>query len=470
MIMALVAMLAFGSLPATADNDDSCDIAVAPAATLLLPVFDVRIPGGPEPSTGDTTLFTITNVTPSPQIAHVTIWTDWSYPVLTFNVFLTGYDVQSIDLYDMLVRGEVAVSGAPRISNSNPNISDQSVLPGGSCSGATVPGTIANELLAAVQTALMFGLYNIAGTTIGCGTTRIGGTHVNARGFVTVDVVTDCTNLLPNNPIYYNTQILFDNALIGDYQQIRSDPTIGNLAQGNPMVHIRAIPEGGPAGYVPQPGTTNLPYTFYDHYTPAGNRKMDRRVPLPSTFVARWIEAGANTFNTSYKIWREGVAVGAQTQSCSGVRLNSGTPVPQVIRFDQSENSFSMVGSIFVPGVPIGPPRLPSALVISTSNTSIFPPHGTSPDVAGWIYLDMNNATSTASRPSQNWVIVSMSAQGRYSADFDAAQLGNGCSAATQVPSPEIGPAGGTFLCPPGIVCSPPSAKDHPYNGTNITP
>ena len=48
------------------------------------------------PTVRRTTLFTITNVTRLPQIAHVTVWTDWSFPVLDFNIFLTGYDVQGI--------------------------------------------------------------------------------------------------------------------------------------------------------------------------------------------------------------------------------------------------------------------------------------------------------------------------------------------------------------------------------------
>ena len=43
-----------------------------------------------------------------PQIAHVTLWTDWSFPVLDFNIFLTGYDVQAINLYDIIVRGVIA--------------------------------------------------------------------------------------------------------------------------------------------------------------------------------------------------------------------------------------------------------------------------------------------------------------------------------------------------------------------------
>ena len=62
--------------PATTNNNDSCDIGVYPAATLLLPYFEVETaaPVG----TGTTTLFTITNTSPYPQIAHVTVWTDWA--------------------------------------------------------------------------------------------------------------------------------------------------------------------------------------------------------------------------------------------------------------------------------------------------------------------------------------------------------------------------------------------------------
>src|SRR5512142_3069281 len=85
--------------PPTTNNDDSCDIGTAPAATLLLPYFQVDLGTA---GTGRTTIFSVTNVSPYSQIAHVTVWTDWSYPVLDFNIFLTGYDVQPINLYDVI--------------------------------------------------------------------------------------------------------------------------------------------------------------------------------------------------------------------------------------------------------------------------------------------------------------------------------------------------------------------------------
>src|SRR5438094_234171 len=89
--------------PTTTNNDDSCDIGVAPAATLLLPYFEVDFRS--TQTTARTTLFTITNVSAFPQIVHVVVWTDWSYAALDFNIFLTGYDVQSINLYDLFSRG-----------------------------------------------------------------------------------------------------------------------------------------------------------------------------------------------------------------------------------------------------------------------------------------------------------------------------------------------------------------------------
>src|ERR1700686_2211757 len=75
--------------PSTTNNNDSCDIGVRPAATLLLPYFEVETTRG-----WTNTLFTVTNTSRFPQIAHVVLWTDWSFPVLDFNLFLTGYDVQ----------------------------------------------------------------------------------------------------------------------------------------------------------------------------------------------------------------------------------------------------------------------------------------------------------------------------------------------------------------------------------------
>lgn len=479
--------------PATTNNDDSCDIGVAPAATLLLPYFEVDVANAA--GTGRTTNFTVTNVSGYPQIAHVTVWTDWSFPVLDFNVFLTGYDVQSINLYDVLVRGIVAPStgasdpagtsssttvGLLSFANtSNPNIQAGAVGPTGTCS--TLPGTLPDTLVAAVRSALTTGIYR-PGFGVDCGASvRVGGTHANAVGYVTIDVANTCSTNFPDNPAYIQTELLFDNVLIGEYLQIDQAIVGGNNAMGNPMVHIRAIPEGGPAGQAAV--VTNLPYTYYDRYTTAlTGERADRRQPLPSTFAARFIQGGVGATNTSFKIWREGVTLG--TQTCGGAASNSALTVRDIVRFDESENPFGFgTGLICSPCGPGGIPPLPETSNYQTSSSQFPSPTGT--DAGGWMYLNLSQATppagffsavdldpSTAAlRPSQNWVVVSMAAEGRFAADFDAAWLGNGCSAGVAPTSGvdgEVAPAGGVLVCPPGATgCT---AGVAPYTGTNVTP
>jgi len=449
-IVTILVMLAFAEAgqAATRNNDDSCDISVVPAATLLLPFFDVTVERGPFGN--DNTLFTITNVSSVDQIAHVTVWTDWAYPLLAFNVLLTGYDVQAINLYDVLVHGTIGPrdpaplhgvtrGSTPRASGSNPNIVDD-------CADA--PGILPPMMMEDIRRALTTGLYLAPGTcTV---RDRVGGTHSNARGYLTIDVVSGCTNEFPTSVTYYDRDLLFDNVLIGDYQQINSDPAMGNLAQGNPMVHIRAIPEGGPAGSF---SVTNLPYTFYDRYTTlAAHRRFDRRQPLPSTFAARWIESGVSA-RTNYKIWREGLSIGEQ--NCRVPFSNSAMEIAEIIRFDEHENSFGRLthcGGVVI-ACRFG--TLPASSTTSTSLINIYPPNWSSPDVAGWMYLNLDNfirpisapprytspPPGTSYRASQNWVVVSMYAQGRYAVDFDAAMLGNGCSPRELAPSPGIGPA-----------------------------
>src|SRR5512142_454796 len=68
-------------------------ISETPGATLLLPYFEVDLAH----PTGRTTRFWINNATATAALVHVTIWSDLAVPVLAFNEYLTGYDVQPID-------------------------------------------------------------------------------------------------------------------------------------------------------------------------------------------------------------------------------------------------------------------------------------------------------------------------------------------------------------------------------------
>src|SRR3954464_12566302 len=100
---ALSGLLAF-AVPASAII---CNIDVSPAATLLLPYFEVDL-NNPN---GLTTLFSVNNASDMAVLAHVVVYSDLSVPVLDFNVYLTGYDVQGINLRDLLA-GAIPVTAS----------------------------------------------------------------------------------------------------------------------------------------------------------------------------------------------------------------------------------------------------------------------------------------------------------------------------------------------------------------------
>ena len=78
-------------------------IDVVPAATLLLPYFEVDLAN----PNGVTTLFSVNNASAAPQLAHITFWTDQSRPTLDFTIYLTGYDVWTVNLGPLFRTGMI---------------------------------------------------------------------------------------------------------------------------------------------------------------------------------------------------------------------------------------------------------------------------------------------------------------------------------------------------------------------------
>lgn len=391
--------------PSAVDNNSSCDIGTFPAATLLLPYFEVE--ARKHVNDAGNTIFSVVNTSPKPQIARVTIWTDYGYPALWFNLFLTGYDVASISLYDVIANGKLpeTTSAAQPGARSRPNDANPNIVSIEEC--ASLGGPLPQTTIDGVVALLTSGASD--------GECRLGGTHPMAVGYVTVDVVNSCTKTSPLDPDYYAKALLFDNVLTGDYERIVPDKLVGNYAGGNPLVHIRAIPEGGPAGSV----TTGLPYTFYDRMTPPSARHIDRRQPLPSTFAARYIEGGTAAFHTEYTMWRE-----ATTAAAAGcVSANANVPYVSIVRYDDYEN----------PTVGSGARSFPVAASASTASSSFPPRLGVS--VSGWMLINLDNSAGVSAaspfsvaRPSQNWIVIKMQAEGRYGVEYDATALGNGCT------------------------------------------
>ena len=408
--------------PTTKANDDSCDIAILPAATLLLPYFEVDIGD----AANQTTLLTVTNVVNVAQIARVTLWTDRSFPVMSFNLYLTGYDSESISLYDIIANGIIGY-GLPMGSSKSPvgDYSDPNAEHDAAC--ADLPVRIPADFVRRMQDAFTLGRSSTC-TTIG----SIGSIHANAVGYLTVDVVGNCSSNIPTDPEYFTTDIRYDNVLIGDYQQVSVRE---KHAQVNPMVHIRAIPEGGtPSSRAADPANygNRFSQTFYGRYQSESRPSSDARQPLPSRFAVRWINGGFAAMGTSFKIWRQSTT-GSMT--CDALEKNGQMLVGDSVAFDSRENAEGLVPDdcSVTTCFPAPTPTLPATSLAAIDNLEAFPQSIISTTINGWVYLNLDDG-DVANGAHQSWVTVSMRASGDFSGDMDGAALGNGCS-------PAVGPA-----------------------------
>ncbi|HEX7809441.1 MAG TPA: hypothetical protein VF608_11965, partial [Thermoanaerobaculia bacterium] len=140
---------------------------------------------------------------------------------------------------------------------------------------------------------------------------------------------------------------------------------------------------------------------------------------------------------TYFKVWREGK--GGNT-TCAQWPLNGGQiPITEITMFDEEENPYMVAGQR----------TLPSTSMTSVADTTIFPPNPGG-FIAGWMYFNLDS-DGTDQVTSQNWVVTSMRAEGRFSSDQDATALGNGCSppvgpSEIQTPAgPVIGPSANVF-------------------------
>lgn len=390
--------------PLSTNNNDGCDIAALPAATLLLPYFEVDL----DDFEGETTLFTVTNVADRAKVVRVTLWTDFGFPVVSFDIYLTGYDVQSINLRDVLASGQIG--GVEGTGTAVSPVGELSNTAGAGHDLATcieIPH-LTPEIVARIQDAFLLGRQALPGDDC-----IIGNAHANAIGYATMDVVSRCNGHMPGIP-YFEEDIRYDNVLMGEYQQLNPGSA---YAQGGPMVHIRAIGD-------------NFPETFYGRLnvdTRPIERPSDRRQPLPATFFARWISGGPGTYQTSFKVWRE-LAHRNQAEECT--LAGDSDTVTEIVTFDENENAFTQATANRCCFDPPEPHDLPASSLVSVTDDDVFPipPNGA---LGGWVYFNLDSRGTVSERADQAWVISSMRAEGRYSVDVDATALGNGCSPRT---------------------------------------
>ncbi|HEY9422181.1 MAG TPA: hypothetical protein VIW92_12260, partial [Thermoanaerobaculia bacterium] len=328
LVVLLGACLGAGTLPAVART---CAVDVVPAATLLLPYFEVDLAN----ASGRTTLFSVNNASDRGILAHVVLWTDLGVPTLAFDVYLTGFDVQTINLRDVFAGQlpQTASDGQDPQDRISPQGDFSHDIDYASCAGLLPPpapaASFADHLRRAHQgLPLPLQEGKCAARPLADGV---------ARGYVTVDVVKGCTSLTPASAGYFGPEgvAAHDSVLWGDFFLV--DPA-GNFAQGENLVGI----ESDPARFAGRP-------TFYERYV--NGTGADGREPLPTVWATRYINGGDFTGGTDLIYWRDSRRKG-EAFSCNQlpawypIRLQEGNN--QSWMFDEEENPDAYI--CFLPG------------------------------------------------------------------------------------------------------------------------
>jgi len=393
-----------------------------PSATLLLPYFEVDLAN----SQGVNTLLSINNASASAVVAQIVVYGDLSVPTAAFNLYLTGYDVQTISMRDILNGVLPQTSGA-----------------GGACSGVPLlppspvpPGFAAHMLAAHTGQASAF-LGNLcAGRNVGDGI---------ARGYVVVNTLNDCTLLFPGDPGYFVSGGLGlasnQNVLWGDYFYVNPGQ---NFAQGSPLVHIEAAPGVGIDAsfgtYTADPETSTAgEYTFFGRYV--AWTAADNREPLATNFAVRFLNGGAFSGGTDLIVWRDSKV--NQTPFTCPALLGARPPwyplgQEAIVIFDEQENPH------IAPTIPIAP-QPPFMGIIAfgaeAQRAAVDGPTLPVPFTFGWIYLNLNttNAVAGANPPedpaaAQAYVEAVHDAEGRFSLGYSAIQLDSATNALHTAP------------------------------------
>ena len=399
-----LAILSLAVMPSHALVGAADDV---PAATLLIPYFEVDL----DNANGTTTLFTITNASATAVLSHVTMWTDLGVPVLAFDVYLTGYDVQSINLRDILVNGVLpqdASNGQDPGNQRSPQGLYSQDINFASCSGilpkqplnqAWIPPTTTQPYPSSVESLQkeLTGKPSTRQTSIDPAS-RInctGHDHNDriARGYITIDTVSQCTYMTPADVQYHQpgSIVTQQNILMGDYMIV--NPSTNQLHLAN-AVHVEHSVGSGISSPVSAPIAAGK-YTFYGRYTnwqSSGGNSIDQREPLPTN----WAGMGA-TGHTDAIVWRDTKTVHNYNTSFScpaspGAAPNGVAWQPltheQLLAFDTQEGTASPLGAF---AYATGRYGLGSAAMPIPMTNKL-----------GWMFANLNAPIAGVSQPSSD--------------------------------------------------------------------
>lgn len=299
-----------------------CDDGPNPGATLLIPYFEVNSAD----TDGMDTYVGFINLSPDPIIAHVSVWNVDSWVVFDFNIYVTGYDVVTFGMRDIIVNGNAPNNGctSPTYMFTTRYIDcdgdgayftthpmDGLFGSGGYAMDIACYPTFSAALLADWQCKLSIGSYD--------------GWNANYVGYVTIDATISCNGGEPDGGVfqnYYTFNYLDTNAdAVGDHGILE----MSNILMGDMFYydHKNSLADGMPAVSIQAFGETNALAghtwgmqavdfittwginTFYNKYEFGSIYETnDRRAILPVWWAFRYITNAAFDGGTWVDVWR----------------------------------------------------------------------------------------------------------------------------------------------------------------------
>jgi hypothetical protein len=381
----LVVLLFAGPAVAQPPGGD-CVIAHGLGATLLFPYFELDLAH----PLNVTTVMSINNGYNSPMLARVVVWTDWGVPTIAFDIYLDAFAVQTLNARDMF-NGILPSTGEG---------ADLSGFP--FC--ASLPPFHANPVLNSAQRAQLAADHT--GIDGPLGANCAGSYHPDqiARGYITVDVVDECSGVEGFDPTYTPMNTSYPYFANGTGDGIATDANrlwgdlvyidVGNAAaQGSEAVALWADPA--------QFAGTGI-FTFYGRLSAWDGR--DDRVPLPWLWDQRFLNGGGFSGGADLIVWRDtAVPVAYANCGASPAWYPLATSTHNALE-ESGDNAVNFGNGHF----PLATQRVDVA--------SLGIPYS-----FGWIQL--------ATAGTQSWVQPTLGAAGLFSASWNGTPVGFNCGA-----------------------------------------
>ncbi len=323
-MLILVAAFGFAQTPPPADvppYGSLCDNGNQPAGTLLVPYFEVDSSN----TMGLDTLIGVSNLSANPTVLHVVVYNVDSHPVFDFNIYLTGYDVVTWSMRQLLVFGNYPNNGC---TSPTYKFRTRYIDCNGDGMYFAQAGTFNDTMFSFAGYAMDLACYPPASGSIltdrQCmlSVGSYDGWNSNYVGYVTIDNNITCNGALTNNDRYYTPDYL-DTNLDGvrDHGVLYNSNTIwgdlfyydnaGMQADGYPLVHIEVMGDQNSlyGGWGMQPMDfdwygINTFYTKYNYWMAPAQWSADLREPLPTRWAFRYIGNAAFDGGTSIDVWR----------------------------------------------------------------------------------------------------------------------------------------------------------------------